>query len=200
MIFREDRRRHGRIARVAHQMGVRDVSGSTALKGVTSLRVYRDFGVTQETAWLLLPRIREAYAAHAASVMDGAVEVDDTYVGGTRRNMHAFGRRRMTGHGPVGKAAVAGFRARSSGAVNVEVVSRTDKSTLQEFTLSRRARPSQRTITARARACRPGSAKALGTASANTRGAWPTRKAWRASGRCSIAPTRPVDSTCFGTR
>lgn len=172
--FREGWHRHGRIARPAQQMGVRDVSDSTALNGVASLRVYRDIGVTQQTAWLLLPRIREAYAAHGASVMDSAVEVDDTHVGGTRRNMQVTGRNKLTGRRPARKAAVAGFRARSSGAVNVEIVSRTDKPALQGFTSSRTAQPFPRTITARARACLPGSTKALGTASANTCAAWPT--------------------------
>lgn len=112
---------------------------STSLKGVASMKLHRDIGVTQKTAWFMLQRIREAYAAHGASVMDGPVEVDETYVGGKRRNMHASECKKLTGRGPVGKTAVVGIRDRNTGTVNAEVVTRTDKPTLQGFVLSRTA-------------------------------------------------------------
>ena len=36
---------------------------STSLKGIASMKLHRDIGITQKTAWFMLQRIREAYAA-----------------------------------------------------------------------------------------------------------------------------------------
>lgn len=38
---------------------------TTSLKGVASMKLHRDLGVTQTTAWFMLHRIREAFAALA---------------------------------------------------------------------------------------------------------------------------------------
>lgn len=65
----------------------------SVLKGVAGMKLHRDIGVAQRTAWFMLPRIREAYASHGETVMDGLVEVDETYVGVNRRNMHASERK-----------------------------------------------------------------------------------------------------------
>ena len=51
---------------------------------IATVPLHRDLGVTQSTAWLMLHRIREAWMPEAD---DGPVEVDETYVGGKRRNM-----------------------------------------------------------------------------------------------------------------
>ena len=50
------------------------------------MKLHRDLGVTQKTAWHLAHRIRrslEAKQEHFA----GPVEVDETYMGGKRKNM-----------------------------------------------------------------------------------------------------------------
>ena len=39
----------------------------TNLKGISSMKLHRDLGVTQSTAWFMLHRIREAFAAWARS-------------------------------------------------------------------------------------------------------------------------------------
>ena len=39
---------------------------STGLKGTSSMKLHRDLGVTQKTAWHLAHRIRETWAALAA--------------------------------------------------------------------------------------------------------------------------------------
>ena len=80
---------------------------STHLKGVASMKPHRDLGVTQKTAWHLVHRIRETWAGREEPFTPAA-EVDETYVGGKRKNMPARKRREMTGRGPVGKAVVAG--------------------------------------------------------------------------------------------
>ena len=54
---------------------------STNLKGVSSMKLHRDLRITQKTAWFMLGRIREAWLDAADVVLDGTVEVDETYIG-----------------------------------------------------------------------------------------------------------------------
>ena len=107
----------------------------TSLKGVSSMKLHRDLGVTQKTAWYMLMRIREAFAALAdVSGMVGPVEVDETYVGGLARNMHARDRReRITGRGGTDKTAVIGAKDRATGHVAAEVVENVDAATTGAF-------------------------------------------------------------------
>ena len=59
----------------------------TSLKGVSSMKLHRDIGVSQPTAWFMLHRIREAWARETPGGFSGPVEADETYFGGRRRNM-----------------------------------------------------------------------------------------------------------------
>ena len=54
----------------------------TSLKSVSSMKLHRDLGVTQSTAWFMLHRIREAWDGSNGPTFDGPVEVDETYFGG----------------------------------------------------------------------------------------------------------------------
>lgn len=58
----------------------------TSLKGVSSMKLHRDIGVTQKTAWFMLHRIREAWGG-LKETFDGPVEADETYMGGRRANI-----------------------------------------------------------------------------------------------------------------
>ena len=104
----------------------------TSLKGVSSMKLHRDIGVTQKTAWFMLHRIREAWG-EAREYFTGPVEADESYFGGKRANMPKSKRKDLTGRGPVGKTAVAGVKARETNRVAVQVVSATDGDTLQTF-------------------------------------------------------------------
>ena len=68
---------------------------STNLKGVSSMKLHRDLGVTQKTAWFLAQKIRQGWLEGQgdSDKLDGIVEVDETYIGGKSRNMHAKDRK-----------------------------------------------------------------------------------------------------------
>jgi len=60
-----------------------------AKKGLSAKQMQRDLGVGYQTAWYLCHRIRKAMEEGDLPKFTGIVEVDETYVGGKARNMHA---------------------------------------------------------------------------------------------------------------
>src|SRR3954463_1107140 len=77
--------------------------------GISSHELGRALGVTQKSAWFMLHRIRLAMRSGSFSMLSGTVEVDETYIGGKARNMHAAERAEKFGkakHPSAHKTAV----------------------------------------------------------------------------------------------
>ena len=106
---------------------------STNLKGVSSMKLHRDLDVTQKTAWYLAHRLREAWKTDGGGMFAAPVEIDETYVGGKRKNMSKAKRRSLKGRGATGKTAVAGAKDRATNRVTARSVPTTDAETLQGF-------------------------------------------------------------------
>ena len=107
----------------------------TSLKGVSSMKLHRDIGVSQPAAWFMLQRIREAWNSGDLEQFVGPVEVDETYMGGRERNKHSNEKKRL-GRGGIGKAVIAGAKDRKTNKIKAKVVERADAKTLQGFVLA----------------------------------------------------------------
>ena len=83
--------------------------------GISSYELASALRVTQKTAWFMLHRIRLAMQNGTIDKMKGEVEVDEIYIGGAARFMHADKRKRVVKNmrgGTAGKIAVMGLLER----------------------------------------------------------------------------------------
>jgi transposase-like protein len=83
-------------------------------KGISSIQLAKYLGVTQKTAWFMLQRIRYAVEhKEFKKPLSGAVEIDETYIGGRRSGVR--------GRGAAGKTPVIGIFQRE-GHIRCEAV------------------------------------------------------------------------------
>jgi transposase-like protein len=107
----------------------------TARKGISSLQLSKEIGVTQKTAWFMLQRLREACGNDKNNDDDsngflrGIVEADETFIGGKEMNKHES-KKLKAGRGTVGKAIVFGIRERG-GNVKARLLSSTSAIAIQ---------------------------------------------------------------------
>lgn len=106
-------------------------------KGISSLQLHRDLGVTQKTAWFLLHRVRHTFGLNTPSEkLTGIVEADETFMGGTESNKHKSKRTEGTqGRSVKTKSAVAGVIERG-GELRVRKLKNTNGFYLKPFVAS----------------------------------------------------------------
>ena len=105
---------------------------TTRLKGVSSMKLHLELGITQKSAWLLAQRLRKALTEDGELFL-WPVEVDETYFHGKRRNMPNSKRTELTKRRVVGTTAVAGAKDRATNQVAAKAVADTDADPLQRF-------------------------------------------------------------------
>ena len=127
--------RHGTILEGSHiplrKWAIAIYLVATNLKGVSSMKLHRDLGITQKSAWFMLHRIRKALA-DGNDLMNGTIEVDETHMGGLEKNKHVD-KKLNAGRGAVGKTAVIGAKERESKRVKAQVIENTKRNTLHGF-------------------------------------------------------------------
>ncbi len=97
------------------------------------MKLHRNIGVTQKTAWFMMHRIREAWSHENDDPFDGPVEFDETYIGGKRANKSLAERSELTDRGTIDMTAIVGAKDRDTNQVNAKVISSVDKPTLNDF-------------------------------------------------------------------
>ncbi|MGD0631575.1 MAG: IS1595 family transposase [Terracidiphilus sp.] len=103
--------------------------------GVSSYEIARDVKVTQKSAWFMLHRIRLAMKNESKLKIGtggGPVEIDETWVGGKQKNMHAKRRERIKeGWERDKKTIVMGMLDRDTRQVRAKVIPDVTRLTLQ---------------------------------------------------------------------
>ena len=105
----------------------------TSRKGLSSIQLALDIGVTQKTAWFMLQRIRFACGDNvvdADKLLKGIVAADAAYFGGKEKSKHEW-KRLHRGRGAVGKVTVLGAKERG-GKVSAKGILDTGKEAVHE--------------------------------------------------------------------
>jgi transposase-like protein len=109
--------------------------------GVSSYEIAKAIGITQKSAWFVLHRLRFALRDRSFTKLGGTesgpVEVDETFIGGSLKNMHKEKRARYDMvAGSKGKTVVMGMLDRDVRKVRAKVIPNVKRETLQKEILS----------------------------------------------------------------
>lgn len=104
---------------------------TTSKKGISSVQLGEQLGITQKTAWFVLSRIRTMLNENINEQFSGTVEVDESYFGGKNKNRHANKKvPNSQGRSAADKTPVLGIIERN-GNVRTFVVPNTEAATIQ---------------------------------------------------------------------
>ena len=98
-------------------------------KGISSLQLASDIGVTQKTAWFMLHRIREMLSEKNPTALNGMVESDESFFGGKEKNKHSNKKTKGT-QGGSGKAIVMGLLERGGNIKTTQIENRESETLL----------------------------------------------------------------------
>ncbi len=109
---------------------------TSAKNGISSYELHRALGITQKSAWFLGHRIRFALQNGSVEKISGHCEVDETWIGGSARNMHAEQKRKKmrgvmnTALTPVQGLLERGTREKAS-RVRLQIIRSTKRAQMQ---------------------------------------------------------------------
>jgi transposase-like protein len=93
-------------------------------KGISANQMKRTLNVSYKTAWYLCHRIREAMTVDNPRPLSKVVEVDETWVGGKKKNV---------GHGYKGNKTVVAGAVQRKGDIRLKVIDDRSREALHEF-------------------------------------------------------------------
>jgi len=93
-------------------------------KGISANQMARTLNVSYKTAWYLCHRVRAAITEANPKPLKGIVEVDETWVGGVKKNV---------GHGYKGNKVIAVGAVERNGETRLQKIDKRDKETLHNF-------------------------------------------------------------------
>ena len=100
-------------------------------KGISSVQLATELGVTQSTAWYLASKIRRLYNIPSEEKLDGIIESDETFIGGKNKNRHKDKKVPMSqGRSFKDKTPILGLLQRN-GDLRAFVIPNTQAKTLQ---------------------------------------------------------------------
>lgn len=109
-------------------------------KGISSVQLAKDLGVTQKTAWFMLHRIREGLRENEPLLLTKEVQADEVYVGGSEENKHKHKRAKTPQEASENKMPVIGL-IETGGRVVTKVMPWITKNNVQDLILQHVQRP-----------------------------------------------------------
>ena len=92
------------------------------------MKIHRDLGITQKSAWFMVHKLRESWKSLAGvEKIDGPVEIDEAHLGWLEKNKHKDDK------GKKEKVAVIGVKDRATNKITAQSVPETTKARLENF-------------------------------------------------------------------